>query len=342
MSRTSVAPGTPGDPVSLRLPATSANLGPAFDAAALALALFLEVDATPAPEFRIEASGRSPEVCSALFGNLLLETYRQVWSRYGSGEPQPLHLAVRNGIPLGMGCGSSAASRLAAIALSSHFAGLGWDRARMLNEAATLEHHPDNVAACCLGGLAVAGVVAPDLSPSPLPADPPRGTKAPLPVQAVSFAPPAGWYALLVLPDQALATSVSRAVLPESYSRADVVQNLQSTALLVAAFATGDAELLRAGTRDRLHQPYRGEACPLLPRLLPLAGSNGILSVTLSGAGSGVLLLLESESAVPAAAARIRAAAHDSIQGILPVAELLACALACDGAVLGIVPGTEV
>ncbi len=327
------------DALFLRLPATSANLGPGFDAAALALDLHLEIEAKPAPEFRIEASGRSPEVCSALAGNLLLETYRDLWHRYGSGRPQALHLTVCNGIPLGMGCGSSAASRLAAIALASHFAGLGWDQARMLDQAADLEHHPDNVAACCLGGLAVAGareIGAPFQPVSPSSTD---GRGAPPPVRAVSLPAPNSWHALLVLPGTTLATTVSRAVLPESYSRADVVANLQSLALLVSAFAVGDGSLLGTATRDRLHQPYRAEACPLLPRLLPLAGQDGILSVTLSGAGSGVLLLLENQAVIPVASARVRSAANDSSRGILYIAELLPCALASTGAVL-FPPGT--
>ncbi len=327
-----------GDSLFLRLPATSANLGPGFDAAALALALFLEIEARPAPEFRIEAGGRDAEVCSALTGNLLLQTYADVWKRHGTGVPRPLHLTVRNGIPLGMGCGSSAASRLAAIALASHFAGLGWSRASMLDEAAALEHHPDNVAACCLGGLAVAARVSPDFAgpaAPPLPVDVEAdGEAVPPAVQALSLPPPHGWHALLVLPAQALATTTSRAVLPRSYPRADVVANLQSLALLVAAFASGDPGFLRVATGDRLHQPYRAQACPLLPRLLPLAGRGGILSVTLSGAGSGVLLLLREEGAVADAMAQVHAAAADPIQGSLPVAELLPCALAYEGAVL--------
>jgi len=311
----------------LRLPATSANLGPGFDTVALALALFLEVDAEPArhdsnfSSFSIEASGRSASVCSALTGNLLLETYADVWARYGAGSLRPLALTVRNGIPLGMGCGSSAASRLAGIALTSHFGGLGWSAGRMLDEAAAFEHHPDNAAACCLGGFAVSGYGEPDALDSATPCH----------VEALHFDPPPDWYALLVLPEQSLATTASRAILPQQYSRTEIVENLQHVALLVAAFAQGQAGLLRTATGDRLHQPYRGEVCPLLPRLLPLAGSGSILSVTLSGAGAGVLLLLESEAAVPEASRRVIAAAGD-----IAVTELLACALSAGPAYLGL------
>lgn len=327
----------------LRLPATSANLGPGFDTVALALDLFLEVDAEPAGQssvFSIAASGRSTDICSVLTGNLLLATYADVWTRHAAGSPKPLALTVRNGIPLGMGCGSSAASRLAGIALASHFAELRWSAARMLDEAAALEHHPDNAAACCLGGFAVSGYGklpderdvlhehdkpdksnvlykhdGRDIPTVPDSAIPPH-------VHALRFDPPPAWHALLALPEQSLATTASRAVLPERYSRADIVENLQHVALLVAAFAQGQAGLLRAATGDRLHQPYRGEVCPLLPRLLPLAGSGGILSVTLSGAGAGVLLLLESKTFVEEASRRVLAAA-----GEIAIAELLPCAL---------------
>ena len=330
--------------ISLRLPATSANLGPGFDTVALALALYLEVDARVADAFQIEATGRDVATCSALHGNLLLDTYALVWSRYVAGAPQPLALAIRNGIPLAMGCGSSAASRLAGIALASHYGGLGWDRMRMLAEAAALEHHPDNAAACCLGGFVAAGYASPDvlsldrLSPVLVNVDE-GASEGSLPhwvqhVQAISIAPPPAWHALLVLPQQPLATTVSRAVLPEHYGRDVIVRNLQGVALLVAAFSQGAGSLLVHATCDQLHQPYRSAVCPLLPRLLPLAGSDGILSVTLSGAGSGVLLLLESEAAVESAAIHVRATAADSKLGPVAIAELLACKLACGPAVL--------
>jgi homoserine kinase len=307
--------------IRLRLPATSANLGPGFDTLALALALYLEVDARAADVFSIHAEGRAPEICGMLTGNLMLDTYAALWQRYGQGNPQPLAMTVRNGIPLGMGCGSSAASRLAGIALASHFAALGWDQARMLDEAALLEHHPDNAAACCLGGFVTAAYGAP------------VDQDAPCRVEALSITPPADWCALLALPEIPLATTASRAILPEHYDRSLVVHNLQNVALLVAAFAQGDGRLLARATADRMHQPFRGEVCPLLPRLLPLAGFCGILSVTLSGAGSGVLLLLEHSRALPAAMQAVTEAASAGSKPVV-LSELLPCGLATGSALL--------
>jgi homoserine kinase len=260
--------------VKLRLPATSANLGPGFDAVALALELFLEIEATPASQFSIQASGRNRNLCGALNKNLLIQTYEAVLA--AEQRPSvPLALKMQNGIPIGMGCGSSAAVRLAGVALASAFGGLHWDAERIVDCATRLEGHPDNVAACWYGGLTIS-VGGPSLS-------------------VVTIPPPASWRALLVLPENPVATSKARGVLPESYSRADVVANVQSVALLVAAFALGRADLMQAATRDRMHQPYRMELCPLLPVLLPLAGRHGVMSVTLSGAGPSVLLLTEFE-----------------------------------------------
>lgn len=270
----------------LRLPATSANLGPGFDTLALALDLYLEVEAREADAFSIHATGRSPEICGALDRNLLLDVYRKTLAAH-QREAQSLALEVKNGIPLGMGCGSSAAVRLAGVALAAHFGQLGWDREQILAEAARLEGHPDNVAACWLGGF-VAGCW--------------DGVK----LRAVSFAPPAAWRAIIVLPEKPLSTAASRSVLPVNYARADVVANLQRAAVLTAAFASGRGELIAEAMRDRMHQPYRSKVCPLLPRLLPLSGSNGVLGVALSGAGPAVLLLAESASVAEPIAERVR------------------------------------
>lgn len=286
----------------LKLPASSANLGPGFDTLALALDLHLEVRAREAAEFSIHATGRSPEICGSLGRNLLLDVYRKTLATK-EREVKPLALDVNNGIPLGMGCGSSAAVRLAGVTLASHFGGLKWTREQILAEATRLEGHPDNVAACWLGGF-VAGSWDGET------------------LQAVSFAPPVEWRALIVLPEKPLPTVASRAVLPESYSRADVVANLQRVALLTGAFASGRGTLIADAMRDCMHQPYRSEVCPLLPRLLPLSGSDGILGVALSGAGPAVLVLVDSEAHIECSTACITSA----LGGSEPV-EILACRL---------------
>lgn len=272
----------------LKLPATSANLGPGFDAAAVALDFYLEIEAAPAAEFAIHATGRDSDRCARLEKNLILDIYRHLLVSHNR-PVTPLAIEMKNGIPLGMGCGSSAAGRLAAIALAVHFGRLGWSSERILEEACILEGHPDNAAACWLGGFVTAACE--------------NRT-----VHVAKVIPPVDWRAIIVLPRDPLATSKARAVLPKSYSRADAVTNIQSAALLGLAFAQNRPELLAIAMRDRIHQPYRAAICPLLPRLLPLAGKGAILSAALSGAGPAVLTVVAGEADLASASEAIRQA----------------------------------
>jgi homoserine kinase len=299
--------------VRLRLPATSANLGPGFDAAAVALDFYLEIDAQPAAEFSIAVTGHDAERCGRLDDNLILEVYKRLLESHNR-LIVPLSIRMVNGIPLGMGCGSSAAGRLAAIALANHFGQLGWNSERILEEACVLEGHPDNAAACWLGGFVAAAC---------------EGRK----VYVARVVPPVEWRAIVVLPSEPLATSKARAALPESYGRDDVVANIQSVAMLGLAFAQGRGDLLRIAMCDRIHQPYRAPFCPLLTCLLPLAGSDGILGAALSGAGPAVLVVVESESSLDKASAAIQAA----VAG-LPQPDLRVCRFLPDGASLAASP----
>ncbi|HUA91156.1 MAG TPA: homoserine kinase [Terracidiphilus sp.] len=272
----------------LRLPATSANLGPGFDSVAVALDFFLEIEAAPAQEFSIAATGRDAARCMRLENNLILETYKRLLTE--NGRPiVPLAIQMANGIPLGMGCGSSAAGRLAAIALANHFGQLRWETDRILEEAYLLEGHPDNVAACWLGGFAATAC---------------EGHK----VRVARVVPPAAWRAIVALPAEPLPTSKARSVLPASYPLADVVANLQAVSVLTLAFAQARADLLAAAMSDRIHQPYRAPICPLLPMLLPLVGQQGILGAALSGAGPSVLVIVDCEANLPQAETAVRGA----------------------------------
>jgi len=301
------AVGTNAGILRLCLPATSANLGPGFDAVAVALDLSLEMEAEAAAEFSIAATGRDRERCSRIENNLILETYEDLLK--SNGRPVvPLALRMVNGIPLGKGCGSSAAGRLAAIALAVHFGQLGWSPERILEEACALEGHPDNAAACWLGGFVTAAC---------------EGRT----VHVARVLPAAEWRAIVVVPAEPLSTNQARAALPSIYSRADAVANIQSAALLGLAFAEGRGDLLRVAMKDRIHQPYRAAICPMLPPLLPLAGEQGILGVALSGAGPAVLVVVGSEESVAEASAAIRKA----LKG-LPEPELAVFRFLTDGA----------
>ncbi|MGH9466107.1 MAG: homoserine kinase [Terriglobales bacterium] len=283
----------------LSLPASSANLGPAFDTAAIAWSRTLDVYAQPAAEFQVTAEGRDSARCAAMPNHLILDTYRELLRRNGT-PMRPLALHLWNEIPVGKGCGSSAAARLAGAALASHFGQLHWPAQQVFEVAAGLEGHADNAAACWWGGLvAVRANQRESIAWTQLPCA-------------------RSWPLLLVVPAEALATEASRRVLPDVYPRKDAIANLQNVALLLAAWQQGREDLITEAMMDHLHQPYRAELCPLLPALQPLAGQSGILGCALSGAGPSVLLVVR-ETQIAANAVRAVLAERSLTAEILEV-----------------------
>ena len=296
----------------IALPATSANLGPAFDAAALAFGLYLRVRAQPSSEYSVSARGRDAHLCGGGAENLILKTYREVLQSAGQA-PAPLHLEVNNEIPIGKGCGSSAAARLAGIALAVCGGGLEWGDEGIIAEASGREGHPDNAAACWLGGLAIARhAVAGDGTPT---------------VQAARVGGSCPWPLLLAVPEELLSTEEARRVLPGQYSRADALFNVQNAMFLLAAFAQGRSDLLRSALQDRMHEPYRARLCPLLPALRELQ-CEGVLGAVLSGAGPSVLLFLDPK--IPAAKTAELVRRHLAQRGLR--AELVLTSIAEGGA----------
>ena len=261
----------------INLPATSANLGPAFDAAALALDLWLRLQARKSRKFSIRARGRDTEICGQVEDHLILSTYREVLESERR-RIFPLALEVENEFPIGKGLGSSAAARLAGIALAVHFGRLRWSSARIIGEASRREHHPDNAAACWMGGVSVARMMGESDA------------------QVARFMPKGKWPLLLAIPDEALPTEQARDVLPPEYSRADTVANIQNSMLLLAALFQGERKLLATALEDRVHQPYRARLCPLLPALRDFSLRDGVLGAVLSGAGPSVLMFLDPKS----------------------------------------------
>jgi len=295
------------------LPATSANLGPAFDAAALAFSLYLRVRAKEAGDYSVSAHGRDAQLCGGGSDNLILRTYREVLQAAGK-QVAPLHLEVSNEIPVGKGCGSSAAARLAGIALAVRAGALAWSDEQIITEASRREGHPDNAAACWLGGVVIArNTVAPDGASS---------------VQALQIAARSPWPLLLAIPEHPLSTEEARRVLPERYSRADAVFNVQNSLFLLAGFSQGRGDLLRSALQDRIHEPYRAPLCPLLPALRELAGSQGVLGAVLSGAGPAVLLFLDPQ----VSASQVMKVVDSHLARRSLTAELLMTSVAGEGA----------
>ena len=289
----------------ISLPATSANLGPAFDAAALAMDLHISVQAVAAARFSIRATGRDRAICKGLTNNLILDTYREILAEQ-KREIIPVALRIRNDIPIGKGCGSSAAARLTGIALAVHFGRLRWTQAQIVSEAARREHHPDNASACWFGGLTVARMAGESEA------------------EVACFQPKGNWPLLLAIPDDPLSTEAARRVLPKKYLRADVVANIQNSMLLLAALTQGRRDLLRSALEDRIHQPFRAPLCPLLPALKELSRGDGVLGVALSGAGPAVLLFVDPK--YPAASVRQACVRHLKARGL--TAELLYTSIA--------------
>lgn len=258
----------------LSLPATSANIGPAFDAAALALDLWLRVGAVPAERHSIAATGLDQEICGRVEDHLVLRTYEEVLKAEGK-KVVPLALRIHNEFPIGKGLGSSAAARVAGIVLAVHFGRLRWNSSRIIGEASRREHHADNAAACWMGGVALSRMWG-------------NGE-----AKVAYFIPKGKWPLLLAISDEILPTEQARAALPKQYSREDAVSNIQNSLLLLSALIQGDKELLASALDDRIHHPYRAQLCPLLPALQNFPKQEGVLGAVLSGAGPSVLMFLD-------------------------------------------------
>lgn len=255
--------------IQVRVPASSANLGSGFDVLALALGFYLRCSARESPEgLRIRVSGTDSAVISTDASNLIWRAF--LWLA-GPQAPQGIDLEIANEIPIGKGLGSSAAAILAGLALANEWLGLNRSKEQLVELAAAMEGHPDNVAAAAWGGLVAScqtdeGAV--------LSLQSPMSAK----VQIV-----------VVVPEFALSTEAARAALPTQYYRQDAVFNLQRVALLVAALRDGRTEMLAEAMRDRLHQPYRAPLVPGFDDMLELRNLPGLLGVALSGAGPSVL-----------------------------------------------------
>ena len=257
----------------LRVPGSSANLGPGFDALGLALSPYLDCRFRLADKLTIRASGRDADLISTAEDNLIWQTALTVAEHTGETMP-PVELEVHNDIPLGKGLGSSAAALTAGVILADVMLGLGWKNYRILDEAARIEGHPDNVAACVLGSIVASAIDSSGMT------------------RAVRLELPPSFEVAVVVPDFPLPTHEARAVLPDSYSKADAVFNVQRSALLIAALATGTISAFPAALEDRLHQPYRQKLVPGLEEILKLRAP-GLLGCCLSGAGPSILVFFE-------------------------------------------------
>jgi homoserine kinase len=259
--------------VSVRVPATSANLGPGFDSFGLALGLYDDVTVRTM-EFgvAIEITGEGADTLPRDESHLLVRSARACLDRLGVGHVG-LQVSCTNRIPHGRGLGSSSAAIVAGISAARGLVDGGeklLDDDGLLGLACELEGHPDNVAACLRGGFTVAWTAA----------DGPR---------VISRTPDERILPVVFIPSTELATVRARGLLPATVPHADAAANAARAGLLVAAM-TSDPSLLLAATEDRLHQQYRRPAMPLSLQLMESLRAQGV-AATISGAGPTVLAL---------------------------------------------------
>ncbi len=257
----------------LRVPGSSANLGPGFDALGIALQVWLTCRFSLSNKLSIRYTGHDASLVSCTEDNLIWKTAQTIASRAHRALPS-IDLEINNDIPLGKGLGSSAAAITAGVVIGERLLNLDWKPGRILDEAARIEGHPDNVAACVLGSVVVSAV------------EPGGNTKS------IRLDMPSNIKVAVVVPNFSLPTKEARAVLPDVYSRADTTFNVQRVALLTAALVTGDTSVFPAALDDRLHQPVRAQLIPGLTEILRLRAP-GLLGCTLSGAGPSVLVFHE-------------------------------------------------
>lgn len=254
-----------GRSVKVQVPATTANLGPGYDCLGLALALRNEVTLVLAEEPQVTVEGEGAQVLPKDDANLVLQA---AWSLARvAGEKLPaVALHQVNRIPLARGLGSSSAAIVGGIVACDELLSLGLSRRQMLDAAADVEGHPDNVAPALLGGLTVCCVEVDQVF-----------------VERLAVAP--GLSCVLAIPEHEVNTVDARRVLPAKVSHADAVFNLTRSSLVVAALVSGDFDLLQEAMRDRLHQPYRARLVPGMHEALDAALSVGAHGACLSGSG---------------------------------------------------------
>jgi len=247
----------------IRVPASSANLGPGYDVLAAAVSLHLELEVEETGEFSFDAGGLDVRVDR---GNLLVRAFESLRPADG------IAFRLRSEIPLSRGLGSSAAAIVAGLFAADHLFELALSKEEMLARATELEGHPDNVAAAIHGGFVICGA---------------EEGGAPV---ATRFDPPDGLEGIAVIPAEKVSTEHAREAIPAEIPLADAVANVSAASRLVLGLQTGDLDLIAAGLADRVHQPRRRDLYPRSMELVDVATELGALGATISGAGPTVLV----------------------------------------------------
>jgi len=259
--------------VCVKVPATTANMGPGFDCLGMALKLYNIVEMKEINEgVRIELQGDKGGI-PLNEENIVYKAALKVFEAVNY-KPGGIHIKLKNNIPLCRGLGSSAAAIVGGIVAANELSGKKLDNERMLDIANQLEGHPDNVAPALLGGIIISVIVRD--------------------VKYIKISPPMGLKAVVVVPDFRLSTKLARDVLPKEVPFEDAVFNTSRAAMLIAALYSGDLEKLKFAVEDRLHQDYRSKLVPGMNEVFKEAYKAGAKGVILSGAGPTLLAFADS------------------------------------------------
>lgn len=257
----------------VKVPASTANLGPGFDTLGMALSLYAWIEMEEAAETVFHLHGDQMKGVALDKSNLLYQVAQMVFAEAGVEVPE-LSISMYSEIPLARGLGSSASAIIGGMAAANAMIGSPLDNAKLFDMATALEKHPDNVGASLFGGI-ISAVW--------------NGEHA----DYIRLEPPQELEALVVIPEFELATVKARGLIPSEIKVSDAVYNISHTSLLTAALAAGRLDLIRIAMQDRLHQPYRAPLVPGMEKLLAEATQHGALGIALSGAGPSMLCMVD-------------------------------------------------
>lgn len=271
--------------VSVKVPATSANIGPGFDCLGLALPIYntITIEETVLPGTGIEINMMSEEeqvIDEMIFddiprdeNNIVYKAVEMLYNSIGQ-EPSELKINIQSQIPITRGLGSSAAVIVGGLMAANKLLGSPADEIALLSIATEVEGHPDNVAPAILGGFVLAS----------------QEEDGSIVYRKLNW--PQEWDITVCIPDFELSTNIARSVLPEQVSIQDAIFNAKHLAMLIEAVNTADEKLMKIALQDKLHQPYREKLVPGMKDIMEaFKHEDGVLGCVLSGAGPSMLII---------------------------------------------------
>lgn len=257
--------------VKVRVPGTTANCGPGFDAVGIACTLYntLEVTLTNDNIVTVDVAGAGKGTIPIDDRNIAFQAIQMVFSRIGANFTG-IRLSMDNAIPLARGLGSSAAAIVAGLIAANHLTGNRLAKDKLVEMATELEGHPDNVTPAILGGITIS--VMEDKR-----------------VRSLRIIPPAPLSMVVTVPEFTLSTKLARQALPQTVPFKDAVYNVSRTGMLIAALCKGEFSYLDSALNDRLHQPYRQQLIPGMESVFAAARNSGAIGAAISGAGPSLI-----------------------------------------------------